>query len=198
MEQDSPESLDAIRELINIGVGRAASMLNDMTRSHIALQVPRVRILRLQELAGVADEYPDESLAMVKLDFKGAFSGTTALVFPAKSAAALVMTLMDEDSACPELDAIRIETLKEIGNIIINGVMGSISNALGQHLAYSLPAYMKDTIVHLIHTHSADPDEWLVLAHTQFLVQDLNVEGEIVLILEVGSMDALLKEISRQ
>ncbi len=57
--------------------------------------------------------------------------------------------------------------------------MGSISNGLCQHLAYSLPAYMKDTIVHLIHTHSADPDGWLVLAHTQFLVQDLNVEGEI-------------------
>jgi chemotaxis protein CheC len=198
MEQASSESLDAIRELINIGVGRAASMLNDMTRSHIALQVPCVRILRLREFAETADQYPDECLAMVKLDFRGAFSGTTAVVFPEKSAAALVVTLMEEDSVCPELDAIRIETLKEVGNIIINGVMGSISNALGQHLAYSLPAYMNDTITNLILTQSADPDEWIVLAHTHFLVQDINVEGDIVLILEVGSMDALIEEISRQ
>lgn len=198
MEQASSESMDAIRELINIGVGRAASLLNDMTQSHIALHVPYVRILRLREFSDAADRGPCENLATVKIDFRGAFSGTTAVVFPETSAAALVVTLMGEDAACPELDAIRIETLKEVGNIIINAIMGSISNALSQHFIYSLPAYMNDTIANLILMHSSDPDEWIVLARTHFLVQDMNVEGDIVLILGVGSMDALLREISLQ
>ncbi len=37
--------LDALKELINIGIGRAAGMLNDMVNSHVSLQVPQVRIL---------------------------------------------------------------------------------------------------------------------------------------------------------
>lgn len=36
---------DALKELINIGVGRGASALNMMLNSHIRLQVPFVKVL---------------------------------------------------------------------------------------------------------------------------------------------------------
>ena len=36
------EELDALRELINIGVGRAAGALNDMMGRNVRLNVPRL------------------------------------------------------------------------------------------------------------------------------------------------------------
>jgi chemotaxis protein CheY-P-specific phosphatase CheC len=45
----SPEQLDALRELINIGIGRAAGVLNEMLSAHIQLYVPDVEILSAEE-----------------------------------------------------------------------------------------------------------------------------------------------------
>ncbi|MFP5259477.1 MAG: chemotaxis protein CheC, partial [Acidobacteriota bacterium] len=46
--------LDILQELINIGVGRAAGMLNQMVNTHIQLQVPVLRVLTPKQLA---DQY---------------------------------------------------------------------------------------------------------------------------------------------
>lgn len=35
---------------------------------------------------------------------------------------------------------------REIGNIVINSVMGSIGNVLRQHMNYALPVYLEDTV----------------------------------------------------
>ena len=37
--------VDVISEMINIGVGRSASILNEMVRARVQLQVPIVRVL---------------------------------------------------------------------------------------------------------------------------------------------------------
>jgi chemotaxis protein CheC len=38
------DQIDALKELINIGIGRAAGVLNTMLHSHIRLRVPVVEI----------------------------------------------------------------------------------------------------------------------------------------------------------
>ena len=74
--------VDALKELINIGVGRAAGVLNQMVRSHIILQVPAVKVLRIDQLAEELVEFGEGPLAVVSLDFQGAFSGVAELLFP--------------------------------------------------------------------------------------------------------------------
>jgi len=190
------EDLDAIKELVNIGVGRAAAMLNEITCSHIILHVPTLQVIRLDELDSAGGLPRSEGAATVKIDFRGFFTGTTALIFPPESAAALVMAITGEGEGQPELDAIRIETLMEVGNIFINGVMGSIGNVLDQQITYLPPAYVEDTMGHIAQSARFDPDERVLLANTRFYVEDINVEGIIVMILEIGSLDILLNRIA--
>jgi len=134
----------------------------------------------------------------VFLDFKGTFSGISAVVFPPDSAAVLVMLLTGEQEKSPELDAMRIEALKEVGNIIINAVMGSIANILTEHLIYSIPTYYEGPFENLARLKRKRlHDECILLARTNFLVEKLNVEGDILLILEIGSLDALVESINR-
>lgn len=194
MEVDE-DSVDAIRELINIGVGRAAGMLNDITDCSIVLQVPRVVIVRPDELATINNGLAGSALSTVALNFTGPMSGLSALVFPQESASSLVMLMTKETENTPELDAIRIETLKEVGNIIINAVMGSIANVLRHHLTYSVASYQEVTIPALVKSLRIAADDRIVLANAHFRIENTAIDGNILLILEMGSMDKLLESI---
>lgn len=199
MKEIDEQAIDAIREIVNIGVGRAAGQLQEMTGSHIRLQIPSITIVPFNEITAAGSTLiSGETLSAVLLDFKGTFSGISAVVFPPDSAAALVMLLTGEHEKSPELDAMRIEALKEVGNIIINAVMGSIANVLSEHLVYSIPTYYEGPITNLARLNrKSDSDEYVLLARTNFLVEKLNIEGDILLILEIGSLNALVESINR-
>jgi len=191
------DALDAIKELINIGVGRAAGMLNEMTGCTIRLRVPTVRIVTIDELASVKEIRANDISSTVSLAFQGPLRGMSALVFPPESAAALVMLLSGEDNESPELDALRIETLNEVGNIVLNNVMGSIANILDHHLSYTLPRYQEIEVLTLARSvHPPGPDDLVILADTHFSLEDREIDGSILLILEMGSLESLQEAVT--
>ncbi|MEH1768895.1 chemotaxis protein CheX [Nostoc sp.] len=190
------EELDALQELINIGVGRAASLLNEMVDSHIGLKIPYVKVLTATETyQELATRFHDDSLASVRLGFTGSFSGAAGLIFPTDSASSLVAVLTGEEPGSPDLDAVKIGTLSEIGNIVINGVMGSLSNVLKQHVNYTLPIYLEDTIENLL-LSSYESDSKILLAQARFIIEELEIIGDIILIFHVGTFDALINAIN--
>lgn len=190
------EQADTLREVINIGVGRAAGVLNEMVRFQVLLQVPFVKILSLSGLRREMEAVGRYKIAAVRLGFKGPFFGTASLVFPPDSASKLVSILTGEEPGTPELDSVRAGTLTEVGNIVINGVMGSIGNLLKQHISYSLPDYVEDTIDKMLAVDEPGQDPTVLLVRTRFTVQQLQIEGDILLLFEVGSFDALLSAIN--
>lgn len=189
------DSIDAIRELINIGVGRAAGLLNEMTGTHIRLNVPEVHLLKVSDLLHGNSLLECTQLSAVSLRFDGAFSGISLLVFPPESAALLITALTGEEIEEPELDALRIETLNEVGNVVNNAVMGSIMNVLNEHLTYSMPTYLEGDINQILGTKQANLYQWVILAISKFMLEDLNVVGNILMIFEVGALDTLLTRI---
>ncbi|MEJ1936804.1 chemotaxis protein CheX, partial [Nostoc sp. NIES-2111] len=165
------DQLDALQELINIGVGRAANLLNEMVDSHIRLEIPFVKVLTAsQAYQELASRFHDNSLSSVKLGFTGSFYGTAGLIFPTESASKLVSVLTGEEAGSADLDAVKIGTLSEIGNIVINGVMGSISNVLQQHMNYTLPVYLEDTIANLVFTSHGNESK-ILLAQAHFTIE---------------------------
>lgn len=195
MSQPADHHLDILKELINIGVGRAASALNEMVSCRVSLQVPFVKILTPLQLQHEMDGLGRNRIAAVKLGFVGPFSGTAALVFPPESASKLVAVLTGEEPGTPDLDSVRAETLSEVGNIVINGVMGSIGNVLNQRIIYSLPLYTEDTLKNLLLSESMTDGTMILLVRTHFIIQQLYIEGDIILLFSVGSFDALLSAI---
>ena len=191
----TPLQLDALSELINIGVGHAAATLNQMVGSPIRLRVPTIKVLRLSGLAVELRQGPDDLLSFVRQPFAGFIKGTAALVFPPESAARLVASLTGERMGSPDLDSVRSGTLSEVGNIVINGVMGTLANILHVRLTYGLPTYLDDSITHLFGPSNGQGDPMVVLAHTHFVIEDLDIQGTILLICEVLSFDALLAAI---
>jgi chemotaxis protein CheC len=197
MRHLEPYQMDILKEMINIGVGRAAGILNEMTKFRVILQVPFIKVLSPSSLKKEMEEFDRNMIAAVRLGFKGPFSGCAALVFPPDSASKLVAVLTGEEPGTPDLDSVRVGTLSEVGNIVLNGVMGSIGNILKQHISYSLPTYIEDTIENLLTMDSNinPPPNTILLVRIRFTIQQLQIEGDIILLFEVGSFTALLSAI---
>ncbi len=204
MTQVSADAIDALRELINIGVGRAAGALNDMVGAHVELRVPSVRFVDPADLGEIMRSIEGQNLAAVRLPFSGKLQGTATLVFPADSASKLVSMLTGEELGTPDLDSLRASVLTEVGNILLNGVMGSITNVLGQSISYDIPTYHDETPDNHLKETLSQADAAVMLAQTHFLVgqshislETEKIEGDVTLLFGMGSFELLIERIHR-
>jgi chemotaxis protein CheC len=193
----SDKQNDVLKEMINIGVGRGAEMLNAILDTHISLEVPFVRVLSQTEFENDIRVNKVESLAAVNLSFQGDISGSVELIFPKESAANLVAAIVDEDPKTIILDSIRTGTLSEIGNIVINAIMGSICNMMGFSLKYSSPMYLEGNYEKLSRALRTSSKSVILQARAQFIIRTLAVIGDIVLFLELDSLDRIFSIIER-
>jgi len=188
---------DVLSELMNIGVGRASATLNSMVGHHIQLHVPYVTLIQKEFLRDYLPYPPESLISGVNMAFEGTFEGSAALLFPQEAASVLVSSLTDEPQDSLEMGELKSGTLTEIGNILINGVMGSIANILDAGLKYSVPDYMECEMEQLGLLSGAS-DATVLLAETSFNIDELKVQGNIILFFCVSSFDNLLQYIDRE
>ena len=90
------------------------------------------------------------------------------------------------------MDSLRESTLTEIGNIVLNGVMGSLANVLQHRITYSVPFYEETTIQSLVKPTPSDPTEIILWAQTKFTIQGYDLTGEILLIFDIPDLELLV------
>src|SRR5215208_1790080 len=77
----SPERLDVLKEVANIGAGHAATALSLMTGARIMIDVPTVNVAPLDELIpGIAEG--NSQIVSVLMDMHGSLKGHTLLALP--------------------------------------------------------------------------------------------------------------------
>lgn len=186
--------MDALKELLNIGVGNGAGVLSTMLGTRIELQVPEVRMLDPGENGGMSGEFGPNELSSVVLGFEGPFAGSAGILFPTNSASRLVTAVVGDNASNQSLDTLRSGTLTEVGNIVLNGVMGSFGNILDQDLKYIVPYYFEGKASDLFKGETYS-NTVLLLAKTLFSVAEMEIGGSIILLLEVASFDLFSKTI---
>ncbi len=188
--------LDALKELINIGIGRAASILSTMTREPVQLTVPSLSILDVDQIPSTLGGV-DRSHADVRQCFTGSLVGSADLLFPPESAASLVNAVTGDVNEDTDLDEIRVEALSEIGNIVINGIMGTIANILESEVTYAIPTYREGTLDRLFQPASKAEERTCVLVNAHFSIESIEISGDILLIFDVESQANLWSGIDR-
>jgi chemotaxis protein CheC len=188
---------DALTELINIGVGRAAQILSAMVQTKVSLNVPSLRVMRPETAKRALLAMAPLRVSAVRLGYSGRFSGNAVLYFLPESAAALADVLVGEFSDVPDLDALKMGTITEVGNIMLNGVVGSISNILAERIQFRVPVYEEGIAHELITVNLGDGARVVVVAETALEVAQLRIHGETVLLLETDSFAILLEAIDR-
>jgi chemotaxis protein CheC len=192
----TPELSDALKEVLNMGMGRASGMLNNLIQAHVTLHVPEVRLITPFEIDDNIAQLGWNDIAGVKMTFDGSFYGTAAIVFPAASAAALADVLVQDEYGDGDLDSVRISVLTEVGNIIINGVMGTIGNFLKEPLRYAIPSFAEGDIRSVLGDYHNKQDVDILMARASFTVEAYMIHGDVLLMLEGHSLATLLNSIS--
>ena len=190
--------LDALKEIINVGVGYAAGSLNDLVGTPISLRVPVVQVLPLDEARGRVTAFGWERVASVQLAFSGPLNGNVALVFPYENAVKLVSLLTGDEGSNADVDGIRAATLEEAGNIILNGVVGSISNMLLGQISFSIPYYSEQGGLPARFANlGVSSSVQVILARARFGVAEHEIEGEIFLFFEMGALRTMVEALDR-
>jgi chemotaxis protein CheC len=190
----SDNQIDVFKELINIGAGRSASLLNELINAPIRLSIPNIWVEKVSVLKEKFVENIAENFSSVELNFEGSFLGLSQVVFPAESASTLISTLTGDDEE--DIDEVRVGTLKEVSNILLNGVMGSIGNIMEERFEYAVPIYREDTIRNLIFSNE-NHDKIILYGEAHFEVDQHNIEGNFYVMFELSSFEKLKKCLDR-
>ncbi|MBC2715471.1 MAG: hypothetical protein HF978_09190 [Desulfobacteraceae bacterium] len=195
----SKRDIDAVSELVNIGMGKGADMLNKLLESHIILKAPVIKLVKKTELKRELQQYVDQELFAVQMGFSGDFSGDAKLVFSHDCANKLVHALMGVgvDLDIDEMDSLRTETLNEVGNIVINSIIGTISNELQFKMKFSIPSCMQGNYDNIITRDISGVHEGILHARVHFIVAELEIEGDMVMFLGMESLRKLPEAIDR-
>jgi chemotaxis protein CheC len=193
----SIDRVDALTELVTLGIGRSAEVLNLILDSHIELSAPTIRIIDADELPQ-ALETDDKRLSAVSMRYTGSMDGVTELIFRSSEAGKLVDCITGENQCAEEgLDALRSGTLCEVGNVVINALMGAISNELDFHLSYTVPSYLEGSVSTLVAEARVAEASAVLLAKTVFSVESLHIEGEIAVFMSLASLHYLERSLDR-
>src|SRR5829696_753752 len=134
---------DALSEVSNIAMARAANSLRQMLEHQVLLSVPTVEILS-QEAATLIVAKPDNpNLVAVRQDFTGPFSGRALLIFPEANSLELVRAVVGRELPLEDIVDLEDEALAETGNIILNSWVATIANILKRGLKMSLPIVVR-------------------------------------------------------
>ena len=183
---------DALTELVNIGVSRAAASLRKMVGKQVLLSVPSVEVVTKVAAAALIGQRESDDLVAIRQEFGGAFSGKALLIFPEDNSLELVRAIVGDEVDDAEVASLKDEALAETGNVILNGCLGTIANMLNQSLQMSLPKVMYgDGKVLFDVGREPETDGLVLFLYINFSVRDRNIRGYIAMIMDLPSLGML-------
>ena len=190
---------DALTELINIGYGRAAGALSELTGYRITLEVPRLGMFPIDEIAPQISRMISGEVATVTQVFSGPLAGNALLLLDERAAVMLSELLTDDVSPSGAFDSGAREIITEVGNILLNALLGVFGNLLQVQVSFTVPRLRVDTIDSVLQSIIVQEEElrYALMIHTRFHLRASNVTGYLVMILGITSLDRMLDELEK-
>jgi len=189
---------DALVELANIGVSRAATQLSQLLNETIKMNVPEVAVVKLDNL-GIHFRYLDEEKVVVYQDMSGCLEGRAHLVFELEECGSLIQLLLGSLSISEDVDlrSYEHEALTELANIVITTCIVTLAGALGDEILLTVPTYGRPLLSkEFFGTRGADEDQVLILK-TELMVLNRSVSGSVMLVLSLKAMHQITDMLDR-
>jgi chemotaxis protein CheC len=187
---------DALGEVFNIGVGRAAASLSLIVNDEIELSAPTVLFLPPNEVQQTLLGTEFSQLSLVAQDFHGPFDAKAMLVFPEKNALVIVGHMLGEQIPPEQLSELEQEAMCEVGNIILNACISALADLFGVEFEGSLPHHQyADT--HTLDLFGEDIDRVILVVQVNLAIRQERVNGHMLFLMSVSSLRELLDCIDR-
>jgi chemotaxis protein CheC len=193
----TPVQHDALIELLNIGFGRAAASLSELTGHRVLLEVPHVSIHPIGDLNRALHLVLSDEVASVHQIFSGPVAGDALLILDHGGAGMLKELLTNEPALPLPIDATGREVLTEVGNILLNACLGTFGNILHVQVSFSVPHLDLDTLQQVMQSLLVNREglRYALVVHAGFKLRDAEVTGYLVIVLSVASLDRLIRAV---
>lgn len=188
---------DALTELINIAFARTGAALSELTGHRVLLEPPTVALRLTSELDAELSRFLPGEIAWIHQVFEGPVAGDALLLLNSEGAVELTELLTDNSNGSHRLDESAREVLTEVGNILLNACLGVFGNVLHVQVGFSVPRLRLDNIDQLVQWLNSDRGElrYALVIFTKFQVRYSEVNGYLVLVLNMTAFDRLVNEI---
>jgi Chemotaxis protein CheC, inhibitor of MCP methylation len=194
---------DILKELFNISVGKSASILSEIIDKKILLNVPDIEILDLKVNIDQLHEYFNDiiegALMVSSISFKEKSAGKASLIFPADKMRNFINLCLHEESDDEYSDLnftdIDFDIIKEVGNIVLNSIIGEIGNYVDIKFNYMLPEVKVFNSMDIEEFIENENYSYILMLYVTFNIENSKIEGAIVINLTLKFLDEILKKI---
>ncbi len=137
------QHLDVLKEIGNIGAGNAATALARMLDKKIDMDVPKIKILDIQEVAKVLGG-EENIVAGIYFNVHGDIQGNIMFLLDIHSSKLLTNMLMGKSSSEDQLDEMDRSALQEVGNILSGAYISSLVSLTNFNIQLSVPSLAVD------------------------------------------------------
>src|SRR5690606_2979900 len=164
----STVQLDALKEVINIGGGNAATSLSQLINKPVHMTVPTIEVMAYEDMfEQVMSE--DTMIDAVLTKMFGQAEGVCLLVGLEEDMKHLASIMLPENSETnPEMID---SALKELANILVNSFLNAVTKLLDINLLTSIPLLTRDmfgAIVSSVYMESGQYDDTILILKNEF------------------------------
>ena len=191
---------DALNELFNVGLHRAAASLSDLTGRRVEVDLPRLWVCSMDELKDRLLEVVTGDLATVHQFFGGAIAGDAVLLLEYDKAVQLADLMTGGDVALGgRLDQSAREVIAEIGNVVLSSCLGAFGNVLQVAVSFSVPRIHIESLDGMMRSVVIERDQgipYALVAATRFSLSGLEISGYLIVVIGVKSLELVSEALS--
>lgn len=186
---------DIIREILNIGLARAADSFAVIAQERVLLEVPSIDLLMSNDILVKVREYQARHVP-IQSDIRGDFNGTTLMFFSGQHVQRLSrVCLRMQTTETLEVNELQESLLLEISNIITGALVTQLANILKANI-YGAPPIaphgdIAESMQALVPEQQLQPLIFSVI--TQFSDRDNMVELPLMLFFDRVTFEKILE-----
>ncbi len=186
-----------ILNLLNTGVGQAASVLSEIANTDINMVVPELDICRPEDVAGHLEIYKNDEVISVSQGFSGILSGNGVLLLSNSSGLLITRRLMENIEDPAEIEPAKEKVLSKVGNIVINNLVGSWSELFADQFKFGMPDYLESPLSNMLESRRIVSDDgsgkhYAMVANIHFDIKEFFALGSILILFESSSLEKLM------
>lgn len=195
----SDDQLDLLKEVFNLGVGRAAASLSSFANNkyEVILSLPKVQVITINEMIKILENESNNKITSVYQKYSGPFNGTAHMIYSQASSLRLVSLMLDSQVPEDLISELESDALTEIGNVLINACLGSLSKMFNVEIETELPNIISGAPLLIFSSMNNNLHEEVTFIRSEFYIKEENLKGNISLFLETGKIEKILDLINR-
>jgi chemotaxis protein CheC len=192
--------LDIVKEVINIGMGEAASALSRLVKTRVVIRSPDVRIIETKYIYQYIQDQVSSIGVYISQNFQTPARGRTILFYTRECSISLLNAVYGEGVKTSTLTESGIATLNEIGNIIMGSCMAEISNAVEGRVIFDLPEVTVDISENYFRNliNDLDGQNRAIIVKNEMRIKEMDIQGYLFVLLAFNDFKAVIERLEER